>query len=452
MHIKIDINFAIEKNVEFGLNSVEIDKYKDKAKIGYQKLLEIIEKGDVGFPKLLEQTCEDITVYAKRKVGKFNDLIVIGIGGSSLGLEAILNALLPYGYNSLTFSERGGFPRIWIADNVDPYKIKWIMKHCHPSDTLLCVVSKSGGTVETISNFNVFYKWLSEEVADPKDNIVVITDPDKGLLRKWSNKCKISSFSIPKNIGGRFSVFSPVGLVPASILGLEIERMVEGAKDFVVNNIEQALLLSAIYIFYIESGYKINVLMPYTSRLSKFADWYCQLWAESLGKRYDVDGNEVFFGTTPLKSVGAIDQHSLIQLFKEGPKDKVFTFIEVLSHDGDKEIVTVVDNDMDYLKGKSLGELLNYELYATELALKNANRPSVKIIIDILDEYRIGYLMMLFMYVVPIIGLYFNINPFDQPGVEEGKNYAYGLLGRKGYEGYFKNFEQGYLKLDEYII
>ncbi|KAA0258178.1 glucose-6-phosphate isomerase [Deferribacter autotrophicus] len=453
MHnIKVDINFAVKSSLKSGLDSIEIDEYKDKANIGYQKLLKLVDKGDIGFPKLVDQALDNITAYAKKKLGKFNDLVVVGIGGSSLGLEAIVNALLPHGYNSLTFSERGGFPRIWIADNVDPYKIQWIMKNCQPSDTLVCVISKSGGTVETVSNFNILYKWLSEEVEKPKDHIIVITDPEKGLLRKWSEENEIDTFFVPKNVGGRFSVFSPVGLVPASLLGLEIDKMIEGAKDFIATNLQQALVLSAIYIFYIEKGYKINVLMPYTSRLSKFADWYCQLWAESLGKRYDKDGKEIFFGTTPLKSVGAIDQHSLLQLFKEGPDDKVFTFIEVLNHDADKKIVSVMDEEVDYLKGKSLGELLNYELYATELALKNANRPSVKIVTDIIDEYRLGYLMMLFMYVVPIVGLYFNINPFDQPGVEEGKNYAYGLLGLRGFEDYIKKFEQGYLKLDEYII
>jgi len=252
----------------------------------------------------------------------------------------------------------------------------------------------------------------------------------------------LDSFAVPENVGGRFSVLSPVGLLPAALVGVDIEEMRKGAEFFIHNGRDLFMSLSAIYNAFLLKKYPINIMMPYTSRLKSFAEWFAQLWAESLGKRFDVNGNEVFFGSTPVDAIGTIDQHSQVQLYKEGPFDKVITFIELNNHDYNQAIKSEWYENYHYLNGVDLKKLLNVELYATEVALKMADRLSLKIVVNFLDEFSLGYLFMLYQYVVATIGLSNNINPFDQPGVEEGKEYAYGLLNRKGYDTKRNEYEK----------
>ncbi|WP_022849737.1 hypothetical protein [Limisalsivibrio acetivorans] len=449
--IKIDYNYAAAVNIDGGLTDTDFDRYKEKARQGLSRLIELKDKGDVGFMNLPGQDTAEIKDFAKEIKGTFNDLIIIGIGGSSLGLEAVANALLPYGYNAQSYAERGSMPRLWVADNVDPSKLATILRMCQPEDTYVCVVTKSGSTVETVSNFSIIYEWLDKDVKDVRRHICAITDPDKGALRRISAEKGLKTFEVPPSVGGRYSVLSSVGLVPAAILGVDIDRLLKGAGTVSDSDYEKILVLASIYMYYMDKGLNISVLMPYTSRLSSFSDWYCQLWGESIGKRYDRDGKEILFGSTPLRSVGVVDQHSLLQLFKEGPKDKVVTFIEVENHDSDRTINSGFEA-YDYLSGHSMGELCNIELKATEAALKNTGRPSVKISIDVLDEHTLGQLFMLYQFIVPVIGLAYNVDPFDQPGVEEGKQYAYGLLERDGFSDKKKDFEGIYKKQDDFII
>ncbi len=445
--LKFDLNFSFGENVHNGIDEESFIDCKNSVKSGYSELLKLVEKNDVGFPNLPKADLSAIVSYVKECQGKFNDLILVGIGGSSLGLEAIVNALLPFGYNGLSYSERGCFPRIWVADNPDPNKIYWIKKHCVPSDTLICVISKSGGTVETVSNFAIFYEWIKKEVENYKEHIVVITDPENGALREFANIENITSFEIPKNVGGRFSVLSSVGLVPARLLGIDIEKLLKGANDLYYDYKDLILNMSAVYLHYLKKGYNINVLMPYSSRLEKFSEWYCQLWGESLGKK----SGEQRLGSTPVKAVGAIDQHSQIQLYKDGPFDKLITFIEIKIHEQFEKVHSFFP-PYDYIDDAELGSLLNLELKSTEASLHKENKPNVKIIIDTFDEYSLGMLFMLFQSVVAVLGLSLKINPFDQPGVEEGKMFAYGLLGREGFEHKRKEFEEIYKKFDDYVI
>ena len=449
--VRVDFNYAMDAFVKGGLDDSALEIYREKARMGLSRLLKLVDDGDAGFVNLPAQDTSAMKKFAKEMGGKYNDLIVIGIGGSSLGLDTLFNALLPYGYNAKSFAGRGGYPRLWVADNVDPSKISAILDECEPEDTLVVVISKSGSTVETAANFNIIFEWLDAGVKDARKHFCAITDPEKGTMRKITDKENYACFSVPQNVGGRFSVLSPVGLLPAALLGMEIDKLLEGAASVVKDKYEKVITLSSIYMYFMEHGKNINVLMPYSSRLASFADWYCQLWGESLGKRYDKNGNEVFFGTTPVKSVGTIDQHSQVQLFKEGPADKVVTFIEVQKHEKDKKIKAGFD-DYKYLGGHSLGELCNIELLATEAALKNTGKPSVKISLDAIDEFTVGALFMLWQYIVPVIGLANDINPFDQPGVEEGKDYAYGLLERDGYSGMKTKFQEIFKKQDDFIV
>lgn len=422
---------------------------KDQAKSGVVSLLDRINTGELGFSKTVEQDITSILEYAKSVKGQYNDLIVVGIGGSSLGIEALVNAILPYGYNALSFSERGCFPRIWVADNVDPHKIHWMMKHCDPSDTLVCVITKSGSTVETVTNFSLVYNWLKESVEDISKHLVAVTDSENGLLRTFVDNTGIKSFDVPQNIGGRFSVLSPVGLLPAALLGIDIDTLLKGAKSIVTGGVDKVIILSALYIYFLNKGVNINVMMPYSSRLEKFSEWFCQLWGESLGRKLP-DGTRL--GSTPVAVLGAIDQHSQIQLYIEGPDDKLITFVELGSHDFDKPISSDFFAGMEYLNGHHVGDLLNTELRCTELALLKEGKPNLTLKMDNLDESSLGALMMLYQYVIPTIGLSYQINPFNQPGVEEGKRFAYGLLGRESFEEKQQEFNKLYSKIDDYII
>jgi len=449
--MKVDFNYAMKAFIEDGIDDTALDTYREKARMGLSRLLRMVDDGKAGFVDLPAQDTSAMKKFAKEISGKFNDLILVGIGGSSLGIETLCNALLPFGYNGMSFPQRGAFPRIWVADNVDPSKISAIIDECEAEDTFVCVVTKSGSTVETVANFSIITEWLKDKVKDIKKHICTITDEKNGSLRKITDSEGYKSFVVPENVGGRFSVLSPVGLLPAALLGMDIDKLLEGAGSINKDKYEKVITLSSIYMYFMDKGKNINVLMPYSSRLSSFADWYCQLWGESLGKRTDINGKEVFFGTTPVKSVGTIDQHSQVQLFKEGPNDKVVTFIEVSKHEKDKKIKTDYD-DYGYLNGHSLGELCNIELLATEAALKNTGKASVKITLDSLDEYTLGWLFMLWQYIVPVIGLACDIDPFDQPGVEEGKNYAYGLLERTGYDDMKAKYEEIFVKRDDFIV
>ena len=194
---------------------------------------------------------------------------------------------------------------------------------------------------------------------DLKKHIVVVTDPNKGPLREYATQNNLKTFPIEASIGGRFSVMSPVGLVPAAFLGIDIDKMLAGAASITDEGIEQVMTLAAIYLYFMDKGKSINVLMPYSSRLDKFAEWFCQLWGESLGKKYTMDGKEITFGTTPVRTVGAIDQHSQIQLFREGPLDKVVTFIGLETHDNDVSVKGDFYEAFSYLNGLHLGKLLN---------------------------------------------------------------------------------------------
>lgn len=450
--VSLDYNFVMKSNLDDGLNMDELESELKLAEEGLNGLNGMVESNEVGFPKLVDLDDSEIIDFARTIQGEFEDMIIIGIGGSSLGFEAVANALLPYNYNALSPDRRGYFPRFWVMDNVDPYKAYWILEHCNPHKTIVLVVSKSGSTVETAANFLIVYEWLLKNNVNLKRSVIAITDPKKGDLRNIVSRFGLKSFVVPENVGGRFSVLSSVGIVPLAILGIDIRELKNGGRFFIHNGKNIYLKMTAIYNAYLKRGKNINVLMPYTSRLKSFAEWFCQLWGESLGKRYTKDGKEVFFGSTPVAAIGSIDQHSQLQLYKEGPLDKLITFIQLDKHDFNQELNGDWYENYRYLTGVDLSRLLNVELQATEVALKKANRVSMKISIDFLDEFSIGYLFMLYEYVVATLGIINNINPFDQPGVEEGKDYAYGILNRAGYENKRKEYEESGKRESEYIV
>ena len=390
-----------------------------------------------------EETLWYVKEYASMVQGRFENVLVLGIGGSALGGKALSEALLAPFWNMLSEEQRNGFPRIFYLDNIDPDTMTALLDTLDLSKTLVNVITKSGSTAETMSQFMIVKDRLEKLLGDNyRYNIVATTDQRTGILRQIAEQEGYKTFVIPDDVGGRFSVFSAVGLLPLALVGVDIDEIVNGIKDMDLalknTDINENIAAQNALIHYLLDTKKnkhISVMMPYSSRLRYVADWYVQLWAESLGKNRDNDGNPVNIGQTPLKAVGATDQHSQIQLFNEGPNDKVINFIRVREFDNELEIPKIFEyTGIGYLGGKSINQLINAEADSTRVALTDYQRPNVTITIDKVDGYHLGQLLYMLEVQTAIAGELYNINTFNQPGVEQAKNYTYALMGRAGYE------------------
>ena len=403
-------------------------------------------QGEYGFLKLGAMTDEarKIVKFAEGLGQAYDHVLVLGIGGSALGTRALLSALRPPAWNELDDEGREFFPRLTILDNVDPSTVAAALRRIDPRKVLVNVISKSGGTAETMAQYLIVRAWLEEALGEKAHrHIVFTTDPAKGALRAMAEKEGIATLEVPSDVGGRFSVLSPVGLLPAALVGIDVEGLLAGARRAVERGMEPefsrnpAALWSALqWAADAHHGARVHVLMPYSDRLKHLADWYVQLWAESLGKARDRAGKEAFTGPTPLSAVGATDQHSQVQLFMEGPFDKTITFIALNDHGGDVAIPARADlpPDLAYLPGKSLGQLLNAEFEATAAALAERGRMSSVLRLPALSAEAMGELLMFFQVATGFAGVWYGVDPFDQPGVELGKVLTYGAMGRPGYE------------------
>jgi len=389
-----------------------------------------------------EELVKEINEYAASVKGKFDNLVVMGIGGSALGAIAVSEALLKPYWNLLSKEARNNFPRIFVLDNVDPDQINGLLDSIDIKKTLINVITKSGNTAETMSQFMIAKERLEKALgANYKQNIVTTTDKEKGILRKIATDEDFKSFIVPDDVGGRFSVFSSVGLLPFALVGINIAELLRGVreldKQLSNTDINSNVAAQGALVQYLmdKKGKNLSVMMPYSSRLRFVSDWYVQLWAESLGKEKDVNGNVVHTGPTPVKALGATDQHSQIQLYNEGPNDKVITFIRVKKFDTELKIPNVyTDTDLAYLGGKTINDLINAEADATKAALVDYKRPTVTISIDKVDEYNLAQLLYMLEIQTAIAGGLYNINAFNQPGVEQAKNYINALMGKKGFE------------------
>ncbi|HDS74281.1 MAG TPA: glucose-6-phosphate isomerase, partial [Firmicutes bacterium] len=351
-------------------------------------------------------------------------------------------------HNDLPAETRGGL-RLEVPDNVDPDRLADLFDVLDLSRTVFNVITKSGSTAETTSTFLVIKNRLE---SDPKiganwtKHVVITTDPEKGDLRDLAKAWKLPAFDIPAGVGGRFSVLTPVGLVSAAATGIDISELLRGAGDMAERirttsiKANPAYISAAIhYLLYHHTAPKrMAVMMPYSQRLRDVADWFRQLWAESLGKERDLSGNTVNVGPTPIKALGVTDQHSQVQLYAEGPNDKLYSFIAVdrfktdIDFPEDRDLARY--NAFNYFAGKTMGELLNYEREATTLALTRKGRPNLTINVPEVTPYTVGQLYMLLEVQTVVAGALFGIDPFDQPGVEAGKVATYALMDRPGYE------------------
>ncbi len=390
-----------------------------------------------------EETVWLVKEYAAMVQGRFDNILVLGIGGSALGGMAVCEALLKPYWNQLSEEQRDGLPKIYFLDNIDPDQFNGLLDFLDLKRTLVNVITKSGSTAETMAQFMIVKDRLEKELGDDYvRNIVATTDKNVGILRQISNEEGYKTFVVPDDVGGRFSVFSAVGLLPFALVGIDIEELMQGVKDMDLalknTDIRHNIAAQNALIHYLmdtQKGKNLSVMMPYSSKLKYISDWYVQLWAESLGKNKDLDGNDVNVGQTPIKALGVTDQHSQIQLYNEGPNDKVINFIRIKEFDTTLEIPKIFEyTGVGYLGGKTINELLNAEAESTKVALIDYQRPNVTITLQKADAYHLGQLIYMLEVQTAIAGALYNINTFNQPGVEQAKNYTYALMGRAGYE------------------
>jgi len=387
-----------------------------------------------------QKLAEEINEFARTCKGKYDDLVILGIGGSSLGGYALLKALCHPYWNLLSSEKRDGYPRYHFVENVDADQIDGLMAVLNLKRTQVLVISKSGTTAETMSAFLLLKQQLDAALGTEQAarQIVAITDEEAGILRPLAEKEGYTTFEVPDDVGGRFSVFSAVGLLPAALCGVDIDEILEGVRDIdgVLQNPNLAenpvAQSSLIHYLLNEKGKTMSVFMPYSNALSSVSDWYVQLWAESLGKEKDLNGNLVYAGQTPVRAVGVTDQHSQVQLFNEGPNNKVITFVEVQKCHTTVTIPKGVDGieALDYLVGKTFNELMAAEFEATRASLTKRNRPNLTISLPAVTPYYFGQLLYCLQVQTALTGMLMNIDPFDQPGVEWAKKATKALMGQ----------------------
>ena len=375
------------------------------------------------------------------------DLVVLGIGGSSLGALAVTSAL----QHPMRLQQQDGDGlRVHFVDNVDSDQITGLLSVLRPATTVVNVISKSGTTAETMAAYLLFRNWLEEALgAGYARHVIATTDPETGILRPLAARQGYRILDVPQNVGGRFSVLSAVGLLPIALAGIDVDELLAGAarandsvrKPFADNPAAQAALVQ--YLNY-RRGRQISVLMPYSSRLKYLTDWFVQLWAESLGKAVDRRGSRVNEGSTPLGALGATDQHSQVQLFNEGPDNKLIAFIRIAEPDRQLNIPRPEPAipELDYLAGRSFSELLLAEQAATAHALAKHGRPNYTIRIGRLDAGTLGELLQFLMWQTALMGELTNIDTYNQPGVELGKIYTYALMGREGFDAEREELEE----------
>jgi len=409
------INVMKEKIGIEGISLEDIEGMRNIVDTAYRRTMERYDKGELGFMEVIQKDCECYRLSDRYK--EFKYILVVGMGGSILGTQMVYEGVKGVYANELNSK------KVFFLDNSDPELLYSILKIVDLRETLVFVVSKSGNTVETLANFFILREKMKKEGCR-EDNVVIISSG--GLLKEIGKRENYKIFEIPENVVGRFSVLSSVGLVPLSCMGVDIGKLISGARDMdklcrredVFNN--PALMNALIHYMFLNRGKSISVIMPYIERLYRFDLWYRQLWAESLGK----DGK----GQTPVAALGAKDQHSQLQLYLDGPKDKIITFIKVRKF---KEDFTIRYKG-HYLDGCNLSQLINFQQLGTERVLTSRGVPNISIVLEDLDEYTLGKLIYMYEMTTAFMGEMMEVNAFNQPAVEEGKKITRELLEGKG--------------------
>lgn len=448
MKLSIDYNNMMDKFLgDKGFTDEKLSSYEEKAQKAYDFVAtnrgkDELFMGWTELPYNQDEIVEDIINTANEVRAKFDNFVVLGIGGSALGPIMAFTALCHLHYNDLPAEKRNG-PKFFVEDNVDPVRMHDLLDVIDPAKTCFNVISKSGATSETMTQYLILLDLLTKAGVNIKDNVIFTTDANRGNLIKINNQLGgVKKYVLPDGVGGRFSEMCPVGLLPAAVLGIDIKKMLQGAaymdeqckeKDMRKN---PALMCAVLQYAAMEDGKNIGVMMPYSDNLKYLADWYAQLWAESLGKNKTLTGEDCNVGQTPVKALGVTDQHSQVQLYTEGPFDKVITFISIGKYKYEMPIPHGLEDipDVGFLGGHTMQELIQAENKATAYALMKQGRMNYTITLPELNEFTLGQLLFLLEMQTAYTGSMLNIDTFNQPGVENGKKATFALLGKKGYE------------------
>ncbi len=464
LRVRFDYNNMMSEFVgeKEGFTACELKKYSDLCKTSFDEVNKNRGTGMMGWTELpynQTEVVEDILQTAKDVRKNFKYFVVLGIGGSALGPIAVFQALKHLHYNDLPERKRGG-PKFYVEDNVDPERMSALFDVIEPEKTMFNVITKSGSTSETMSQYLIVWNMLKEKFGDDaKNHVIATTSKNSGNLIKIAKTEGLKTLFIPDSVGGRFSELCPVGLFPAAVLGVNVKSMLKGAAymDKVCNKPDYkknpAMAFALLQYVAMKKGKNISVMMPYADGLRYMADWYCQLWAESLGKAVKKNGETVFAGQTPVKSLGVTDQHSQVQLYTEGPFDKVVTFVAVDEYRKNVVIPNGCEEfpNVNFLCGHSMNELIATEMKATEYALCRKNRLNNTIYLPEINEFTLGEFMFMLELATAYAGEMLGIDTFNQPGVEEGKNATYAMFGRQGYEEKRKELENAPQKKSEYV-
>ncbi len=455
LRVTVDYTNMTDKYLgEKGISQKTLEAHKKLAKEAHAYVTSNRGKDELfmGWTELpynQDEIVADILETAKGIRKKFEYFVVLGIGGSALGPSMAFSALCHLHYNDLPKSKRKG-PKFYVEDNVDPVRMKELLDVIDVKKTCFNVISKSGATSETMTQYLIVSDLLKKAGCDLKEHLVFTTDAARGNLVKISKELGgVKSFVLGDGVGGRFSELSPVGLLPAAVLGIDIKLLLKGAAymdklckapDLKKN---PALVSATLQYIAMKEGKNIGVMMPYSENLRYLSDWYAQLWAESLGKNVTLSGEKCNVGQTPVKALGVTDQHSQVQLYTEGPYDKVVTFLSVGSYKEKSPIPHGCENipDVGFLGGHTMEELIQAENKATAYALTKAGRLNYTVNVPEINEFTLGELLYYFELQTAYAGAMLNIDTFNQPGVEAGKKATFALLGKPGYEGQRKELD-----------
>jgi len=450
--LKFDYNNMMSAMVgEEGFSDTDLISAKDKLAL---TATSVVSKKGTGWqewtelPYMPKAEIDEIAETGHKIAKSASAWVVFGIGGSALGPLAVATSLLHLKHNDLPASKRNA-PKLYVEDNVDPERMNALLDIIDLKTTYFNVITKSGETSETLSQFLIIYDLLKDKLGavEAKKRIIVTTTIGKGSLYTAAAKEGFKIYGVGAGVGGRFSVLCPVGLLTFAVMGIDIHAMLDGARKMTERCLESdytqnpALLTAHLMVEAYKKGKNISVMMPYADSLRYMADFYCQLWGESLGKALDLNGKLVNVGQTPAKSLGVTDQHSQVQLYTEGPYDKVVVFLAVEKFRSEAVIADGCAGIGDFLKGRTMGELLEAERVATEFALVKANRLNYTVTFPEVDAVTIGEFLTYLMWQTAYAGQLLNIDTFNQPGVEEGKLATFAMLGRKGYEEKLKEIK-----------
>jgi len=411
----LDVTEAQQRIMDDALHAIK--KEKESGQVGYY-----------GLPETSLSVIDDLQSYsadnALLRDGKIKDIVIVGIGGSSLGIKAI---------DSLLARKNESPVNLHLFENSDPIDISQTLNKLKKESSLFIVISKSGGTIETTSIFKTVISYFNLDLDGvDKERVMVITDAGSALSQ-FADSYSIKQFSIPDNVGGRFSVLSAVGIVPLTLAGYDTKALLGGAGAF-LNRLfageEKHLLEKACYYYENTKDLSINVLFSYANDLENLTKWYVQLWGESLGK-IDSAGKSV--GMTPIGLIGAVDQHSFLQLVIEGPKDKTVTFINIDDFENDLTIPDISLKHIektDFINGKTFNALINAQCDATRQSLQDNGVPTDGITISKVNEKNIGEIIIYYELLTSLTGAMLKINTYDQPGVELGKIILYANLNK----------------------